>query len=84
MGLTSELTERSREFLTAAAGLTASLAWNDAFNSTIDYFYPLEKKGPWLKLIYALIITIMLVILIWTLNRNSEKSSDKEDSKVKK
>jgi len=48
-------------YITAAFGLVAGLAWNEAIKSLIDYLFPLEKNTLIAKFVYAFIITIVVV-----------------------
>ena len=61
--LNREIKKKVAGYITAAFGLVAGLAWNDAIKSLIDYFFPLEKNGLWAKIIYAILITLVLVIV---------------------
>jgi len=59
--LNHEVRNKVAGYITAAFGLVAGLAWNDAIKSLIDYLFPLEKNGLWAKFIYAVLITLVLV-----------------------
>jgi hypothetical protein len=49
--------------MTAAFGLIAALAWNDAIKKAIESFPGIAKYGP---LVYAIIVTMLAVIMtIW-------------------
>lgn len=48
-------------YLTAAFGVVAGLAWNDAVKSLIEYLFPMGKDTVQAKFIYAVIITAVLV-----------------------
>lgn len=48
---------------TASVGFVAALAWNDAVQTLFDKLYPLENEGVIVRFIYAIIITVMAVIL---------------------
>ncbi len=57
--------ERLVTLITAAFGLIAALAWNEAIQSIFKGFFK-EREGIIAKIIYALIITIIVVIVtIW-------------------
>lgn len=62
-GLRKELRERMGAYITAAFGLVAGLAWNDAVRSFIELLFPIEKNTVLVKFIYAITITIILVII---------------------
>ncbi len=61
--LRAELREKTTGYILTALGLVAGLAWNDAITSFIKYFFPLDTNGIIIKFIYAIIITIVIVIV---------------------
>jgi hypothetical protein len=47
--------------------LTASLAWNDAIQTLINYLIPEKYRGKanvWAKLIYVVCLTIIIIIIM--------------------
>lgn len=48
---------------TAACGLVAALAWDDAVKSLFQRYYPFPGTGIEAKFLYAFSITILFVIL---------------------
>lgn len=54
--------------MTAAFGFVAALAWNDAIQTLLRMYFPAEDD-PTGKLIYAVIITIVAVIVIILIGR---------------
>ena len=62
-----EVGERFREqttgYITAALGLVAGLAWNDAIKGLIDYLFPISKDTVLVRFVYAIIITISVVLI---------------------
>ena len=58
-----EMRNKIAGYITAALGLVAGFAWNDAIKSSIEYFFPLEQNSLWAKFIYAIIITLGVVII---------------------
>lgn len=57
-----EIIEKMSALITAAFGLVAALAWNDAIKSAMTSL-GLTAYGPWL---YALVVTVVAVIVtIW-------------------
>ncbi|MFH1767069.1 MAG: DUF5654 family protein [Patescibacteria group bacterium] len=50
-------------YLLAGFGVVAALAWNDAIKALIDQFFPAEESGLAAKFIYALIVTLFVVII---------------------
>lgn len=58
-----EITQRSIGYITAGLGLVAGLAWNDAIRSTIEIIFPTNQGTLIAKWVYAVIFTVILVIL---------------------
>lgn len=65
-------------YITVALGLVAGLAWNEAIKALIEEFLPLGENTLWAKLIYALIITTVVVIAGLYLARLSKKQKEEE------
>jgi C4-dicarboxylate transporter len=59
----NELKDQTTKYLVAAFGLVAGLAWNDAIKALIELLFPFTKSGVLIKFIYAIIITIVVVLL---------------------
>lgn len=60
----ADVRERTAGYIGTAFGLVAGLAWNDAVKAFIDYFYPVGGgNGIAAKFVYAIIITIIVVII---------------------
>jgi len=58
-----ELRKRTFGYITTAFGLVAGLAWNEAIKAVIENFFPMDKNGMIAKFVYAIVITIILVII---------------------
>lgn len=74
--LKSEVTKRMLEYILAAFGLVAGLAWNDAIRSLIEYFFPLSAHSLIVKFFYALLITLLLVVISLYLIKIFKKDED--------
>jgi uncharacterized BrkB/YihY/UPF0761 family membrane protein len=61
--LRMEAQERVVGYITAAFGLVAGLAWNDAVRAFINHIYPDPGETILAKFMYALLLTIVLVII---------------------
>lgn len=61
--LRGHVKERFATYITAALGLVAGLAWNDAIKSFIELVFPLKQNSVTAKFIYAVIITVIVVII---------------------
>ncbi|MEM4257540.1 MAG: DUF5654 family protein [Candidatus Thermoplasmatota archaeon] len=62
LSIKAEIIDKMAALITAAFGLIAALAWNEAIKNAIDQL-GLTQFGPWL---YAIIVTILAVVMtIW-------------------
>ncbi len=68
-----EVRERTAGYITAALGLVAGLAWNEAIKAFIEYFFPVSQNSILAKLIYAIAMTIVVVVLTVYLMRFTGK-----------
>jgi hypothetical protein len=57
---------------TAAFGLIAALAWNKFITDLIALFLK-PGKGVWAELLYAVIITVIAIVVIQSLGRVAER-----------
>lgn len=64
-----EVIEKMSALITAAFGLVAALAWNDAIKSGMASL-GLTEYGPWL---YAIIVTIVAVVVTIWISKVSER-----------
>lgn len=58
-----EVRERVVGYLTAALGLVAGLAWNDAISALIALWFPIERNSILAKFVYAGALTIVVVLI---------------------
>ena len=65
----AEARERLLGYITAALGLVAGLAWNDAIKDLIAWLYPRQSNSLTAKFIYAIVITLVVVIISVHLTR---------------
>lgn len=62
---TNHMFEKTLLLATSAFGLVAALAWNDAIQSIFKYYFG-EQSGIIAKLLYALIVTVIVVVItVW-------------------
>jgi fructose-specific phosphotransferase system IIC component len=76
----SEVGQKITTYMLSAFGLVAGLAWNDAIKSLIEYFFPNQQNSVTAKLIYAALLTLIVVlvtIFITRLFAKQEKEADK-------
>ncbi len=71
----SSLKNQSFGYILGAFGFVAGLAWNDAVKSLIDFVFPLGTNGLFLKFLYAIVVTILVVIAGWVGGRLMKKGS---------
>ncbi|MBI4127754.1 MAG: hypothetical protein HY459_01650 [Parcubacteria group bacterium] len=73
--------ERTLSYVVGAFGLVAGLAWNEAIRALIDHLVPLQKDSIPIKFLYALVMTVVLVIvtayLVRLFNRTNDDGSQK-------
>jgi hypothetical protein len=66
----SNLSEQLKTLIGAALGLVAGLAWNDAISGSIKLIFPSDNASSLvLKFIYAITITILIVAIVFYMNR---------------
>lgn len=70
---------------TAAVGLMAALAWNDAVQALINEFFP-NKEGLHGRFLFAILITLIAVILtsLFADFISEAESTDREDDSKEK
>lgn len=76
-----EILEKLSSLITAGFGLVAALAWNEAIKEFISLILP-QPSMLWGKIIYALIITVLVVVI--TINMGKMINRLKESLEVKK
>jgi len=74
--LSAEVRGKVAGYLAAAFGLVAGLAWNDAIKSLIEYIFPLSKNTVTIKFIYAIIVTLVVVVVTTYLVRFLTKKDE--------
>lgn len=74
--LQSEVRERTLGYVIAAFGLVAGLAWNDAIKALIEYFFPLTESTLSAKIVYAFLVTLVVVIATMYLNHLFKKEEE--------
>ncbi len=88
--LRKEFQKRVAGYITAAFGLVAGLAWNEAIKTLINYLFPMSQNTLIAQFIYAIVITVVLVIVtIYIVGRfdgseEEDESAEKKPTKKKK
>jgi hypothetical protein len=68
--------EQTIGYIATALGLVSGLAWNEAIKGLIDMIYPAGNSGLGAKFLYAIVITVAIVIVSSYLLRFSQKKKD--------
>ena len=64
-------------YILAAFGFVVGLAWNDAIKTLIEYFFP-HQNSIFAKLIYAFLITLIVVLATVYFLKSTEKEVEKK------
>lgn len=62
---------------TVAFGLLAAGAWNTAIKDLVALIIP-GQSGVWGEIIYAVIVTILAIVVVQNLGRFAEKEAEKK------
>jgi len=73
-----EVKEKTMSYILAALGFVVGLAWNDAIRTSIEYFFPLNKDSILAKLIYAFLVTFIVVLVTVYFVKSTEKEPEKK------
>ena len=69
-----EVHERTMNYILGGLGIVVGLAWNEAIKGLIEYVFPFTGGGSLLaKFMYAVILTIVIVIATMYVFRKSEE-----------
>ncbi|MFA5358500.1 MAG: DUF5654 family protein [Patescibacteria group bacterium] len=66
-------------YIVSAFAFVAGLAWNEAIKSLIEYFFPVSQSGIVLKLVYAVAITLVVVVVTIYLSRFLNKETGEKN-----
>ncbi len=58
-----EVRQKSMDLILAAFGFVAGLAWNEAIKALIEEVFPQHNSSVWAKLTYALLVTLLVVLV---------------------
>lgn len=72
-----ELKAKTFGYVSAALGLVAGLAWNDAIASLIEAAFPLSKDTVGVKFLYAILVTVAVLFVIRYLTRITNSDPNK-------
>ncbi len=71
-----QIKNQTSGYIVAALSLVAGLAWNDAIKALITFFFPLDSSGILIKFMYAIIVTIIVVIVSISLLKLPNKTTE--------
>ena len=69
-----QLLETFASLITAAFGLVAALAWNDTIKLAVAQLFPHGNGEIYSMIVYALIVTILAVIMTLFISRSLSKA----------
>jgi len=72
-----EVIEKIAALITAAFGLIAALAWNEAIQEIFILIFG-DQSGIWAMLFYAVVVTIIAVVITIWIGRVAEKHTGKK------
>jgi ABC-type multidrug transport system fused ATPase/permease subunit len=72
-----EVIEKIAALITAAFGLIAALAWNEAIQEIFRLVFG-EQSGIWAMLFYAVVVTVIAVVVTIWIGRVAEKHTGKK------
>ena len=72
-----EVIEKIAALITAAFGLIAALAWNEAIQEIFRLVFG-DQSGIWAMLFYAVVVTIIAVVITIWIGRVADKAGVKK------
>ena len=73
-----EVKKHTVTYILAALSFVVGLAWNDAIKTLIEYLFPLNQNNISAKLIYAFLITLIVVLATVYFVKSTEKEVEKK------
>jgi hypothetical protein len=80
---TSPFEIKTSHYIIGAVALTAALSWNSAIRESINKCFPLPKEEIVANFVYAVIITIFLILLIEYLPNTTSELPKSTQEKIK-
>lgn len=77
--LRQEVRQKTMDLILAAFGFVAGLAWNEAIKALIEEVFPAHNNSVWAKLTYALLVTLLVVLVSVYFVRTTAKDSESSD-----
>ena len=76
--LEREAASRIVGYIVASFGLVAGLAWNEAIKAIIEHLFPLSTETLWAKIMYAVLITLLVVLISFYAVRFAHNTEQKK------
>lgn len=73
--------EKAAGYLLAGFGVVAGLAWNEAVKALIELFWPLDQESLVAKFVYAMAVTLLVVVASMVLLKFSKEKEEIEQKK---
>lgn len=77
--LRQEVRQKTTDLILAAFGFVAGLAWNEAVKALIEEVFPAHNNSVWAKLTYALLVTLLVVLVSVYFVRTTAKDVNSGD-----
>ncbi len=77
--LRQEVRQKTADLILAAFGFVAGLAWNEAVKALIEEVFPAHNNSVWAKLTYALLVTLLVVLVSAYFVRTAAKDVESSD-----
>lgn len=74
-----EVKKHTVAYILAALSFVVGLAWNDAIKTLIEYFFPLNGNSIIAKLMYAFLVTFVVVLATVYFFKSTEKEVEKNN-----
>ncbi len=74
--LALEVIDKMNSLAAAGFGVVAALAWNDTIKGIFKIYFPTPEGNVWAQLLYAIVLTIIIVLVTVYLARSTNKIKD--------
>lgn len=71
--LRKKIKTQTNTYLLAAFGFVAGLAWNEAMKSMISFIFPMNNSDVIAKFIYAIFVTVVVVLIAAHVQKENEE-----------
>lgn len=75
-----EVKKQLLTYIVASLGLVAGLAWNEAIKGLIEYIFPLSQNTVQAKFLYAILMTLLIVVVSYYLARLMKGKDEEKTS----